>query len=300
MSRLVSSPLRGQRGFSLIELMISLVIGLVVIGAVLAAYLGSGLSSRNSQALSQISEDANVALSVLRTYLSMVGYSKPIAVIGGGEFTLRYPGVSLNGCDTDFEDMSQDIGLLTCPAAVPGASGSVAIAYDVDEFNGVLDSDGVPLDCIGNSLTQQGAVPNLYYLSTSRFYLDLPSGASAKALYCRGTSATPAALVENVEDLQITYGVAAPVVTGENRRVGYYAKAGDLIAAGGNFANVMAVKICVLVASAQEVMDVPTPYQPCGPFEEKITPTDKRMYRAFTSTMVLQNRLGALQAVATP
>ena len=285
---------RRSQGFSLVELMISLVIGMVVIGAVLAAYLGSGFSSRNSQAMSQMTEDASVALNVLRAQISMVGYSQPTGVNSSG-FTRAYNGVGLVGCDDmQFADLALGIDALTCVASA-GSSDSIAIAYEADAFNSAVSSTGAPLDCLGNALSLPSGIT--YYLSYSRFYLDQPEGATAQSLYCRGPgNASAQALVENVADLQVTYGVAAAPVPGQNRRVAYYAKASDLNAA--QFAAVMAVKVCVLVASASEVMDTKTPYQPCDPFDNQVTPTDRRMYRAFSSTIVMHNRSGVLITTA--
>ena len=283
----MQTPSRPARGFSLIELMVSMAIGLVVIAAVLAAYLASGVSSRNTQAMAQINEDGNVALNVLRSHLAMVGYSTPTGVTGGGKFTLTYPGASLVGCDATFDDLSLDIGSLTCPSGEKASTDSIAIAYQADAFNSAVNTDQVPLDCVGNTLDNAAG----YFLSYSRFYLSAPEGGTNKALYCRGAgSDTPQALVENIVEMQITYGVGGPVVKGENRRTIGYVDAADV----PDFTAVVAVRICVVVASAKEVMDDETPYQPCDPFDDPVTPGDKRLYRTFTSTVALQNRLGAV------
>lgn len=292
---------RRARGFSLVELMISLVIGMVVIGAVFAAYLSAGFSSRNTQAMSQMTEDASVALNLLRSHLTMVGYSRPTALTGSG-FTRIYEGMGLTGCRGRFTNLAATtIDALTCPGAGAGGTGdSVALAYEVDTRNDVVGGAGnTPLDCVGNGLTAITNNGNTYYLSYSRFYLDTPTGSTATALYCRGPgSDTPQALVENIIDMRLSYGVAAADAADANRRVAYYAPAGSLTAA--DFNRVMAVKVCVVAASASEVMDIATPYRPCDPFGAEVTPTDRRMYRAFTTTIVMHNRMGVLQTPVAP
>lgn len=282
---------RRQAGFSLIELMISITIGLVVIGAVFAAYLGSGVAGRNSQALSQVNEDANIALNVLRSQLMMAGFSQPSAVVNGGEFTPSYAGVGLFGCDgANFADPSLAIGNLTCGTAKAGDPDSVAVAYQTDASMAPVDGAGKPLNCQGDGITAAGGI----FVNVARFYLATPSGGTLTALYCRGESSTSAqALVDNVVDMQLSYGVAADATQTENRRVLFYAAANAPLSAA-NFANVAAIKLCIVVASATEVMDDRTPYQGCDPFAGQTTPADKRLYKAFTTTFVMQNRLGAL------
>lgn len=283
--------LRRQTGFSLIELMISITIGLVVIGAVFASYLGSGVAGRNSQALSQVNEDANIALNVLRSNLMMAGFSQPAAVVSGGEFTPSYAGVGLFGCEgATFADPSLAIGSLTCNAKAANTADSVAVAYQTDASMAPVNASGEPLNCQGDGITISGGI----FVNVARFYLATPSGATLKSLYCRGTTSTAAqALVDNVVDLQILYGVASDPVQTANRRVLYYAAA-DLPLTAANFANVAAIKLCIVVASATEVMDEATPYQGCNPFAAPSTPSDKRLYKAFTTTFVMQNRLGGL------
>lgn len=278
---------RSQRGLSLIELMIALVIGLVVVGVVLAAYVSSGFSSRHTQAMLQITEDASVALNVIRSHVAMAGYSRPLAVTAHQAFTKAYSGPALFGCDASFKAIAQPIDTLDCDPA-KATSDAIAVAFEADSgFSGnSLTSGGVPLDCLGNALPRSGVAPNDYYLSYSRFYVDQPAGAPTRGLYCLGPGNVSAqALVENIERLEILYGVAA--VGGV--QVIRYVPASEL--ARADFARVVAVRLCVVVASSGPVMDAATPYQGCDQFAAPTRPDDKRMYRAFTSTMVLHNRL---------
>lgn len=275
-----------QKGFSLIELMIAMVIGLVVIGAVIASYLGTGVSGRHGRALSQITEDASIALSVLRSGINMVGYGAPTGIDVNGRFTKNYTQSGLFGCDSDFADPSFAIDALTCNGA--GGIDSIAVAYEADEHNSVVNGANVPLDCLGNALDMGG---NPYYLNYSRYYVN------NNQLFCRGPgSGTPAALVDNVVDLQIRYGVSNRVEgSPDTYRVARYMTATEMGAVPGNadWTNTVSVRICVVVRSTENVLDQSTEYQGCA---GAVTPAsdDRRMYRAFTTTVVLQNRLGAV------
>ncbi|MEK8029396.1 PilW family protein [Ideonella sp. DXS29W] len=278
---------RAQGGFSLIELMISLVIGLVVVGAVFAAYLSTGTSGRNGRALSQVTEDASIALNVLRTGVAMVGYGAPQDFDKTtGRFVKQYAGVGIFGCDSAFSDLGKPIDQLTCNAK--GDADSVAVAYQADQWNSVTSSN-VPLDCLGGALT---AVSGMY-LNYSRYYVQ------DGQLLCRGPANDAGqALVDNVVDLQIRYGVANRVNgTPDSYGAAYYATADEIGAVpnSAGWTNVVAVRICVVVRSAENALNESVgTYQGCsGPVEVK-DDGDLRMYRAFTTTVVLQNRLGAV------
>ncbi|AKJ28136.1 PilW family protein [Caldimonas brevitalea] len=280
-----------MRGLSLVEVMISLVIGLIVVGAVLTTYLGVSGGSRYGVALAQISEDATLAMNLLRSQIAMAGYGRPYAVggPGGNQMLKAYNGEVIRGCEGGFTDpaVAGGVGALTC-VNNPALPDAIAIAYEADTSNTVgVGSPAVPSDCLGNGLTlvpPVGAAPG-YFLAENRFYLD---GAPPE-LHCKGSGGAPGTtaqpLVENVVDLQIKYGVA----TGTETRVA--AKYVDPVT-GIDPGLIVSVRVCIVVRSAANVMDAPTDYEGCnGTVTFPAGSTDRRMYRAFTSTIVLQNRL---------
>jgi len=302
--RRIAKPRAGvrhrQSGFSLVELMVSLMVGLMVVGALMATYYSMSVSGRQGQAMSQITEDASLALNMLRGQVAQAAYSRPIAAPAGTAFTRAYTGAAIAVCDGDFTDPSVAIGTLTCVSntGVDTLTDSLAVAYEADTSNSVA-SGGVPLDCLGNALAYTGVAPTGYYLNYSRFYLATSKVSTRKALYCRGPgSASGQALVENVEDMQVLYGVTntlAPLVP--PAQVDAYVKASAFpyvnpLAAGQmvTMANVISVRLCITVASTDEVLDEPTAYRNCQ--NTSVTPTDRRIYRTFRSTVLLPNRLG--------
>ncbi|MBN8486857.1 MAG: PilW family protein [Burkholderiales bacterium] len=281
----------GQTGFTLVELMVALVVGMMVIAALLAGYFAISVSNRHTRAMTQMSEDAGAALSVLRSHLAQAGYSRPVSGDSNGfqRAWLQSQSTFVRGCDSGFTDPTKAIGLLACEdsSGNDALHDAVSVAYEADTSNSIT-SGGVPLDCLGNALTLVGGA-NSYYLNTSTFYLDDGVG-NRRALFCRGSGGgTAQALVENVEDLQILYGVRATSdPPGTPVRVAFYGKASKPVA----WANVVSVRLCVVVASSDEVMDDAAPYYDCS--DTEVVPNDKRMYRAFRSTVLLHNRLGAL------
>lgn len=279
--------LRGTRartaGFSLVELMVSMVIGLIVLGAMFAAYLASGTSSRTSRALSQMTEDAAVAMNVLRAHVGMAGFSQPAGVGADGRFTRVFAGTSLFGCGGRFVNPGVAMEALGCDPDL-SAPDALAVAYQADTSNS-LDKAGVPLDCLGNSLPPLGVAPTIYYVSYSRFFV------ANTGLNCLGPgNAGAQMLVEHVHDLQALYGIANDI-KGDHVQAAYYAAA-PAVTAEGVWNRVVSVRICLVVKSEDEVLDAVQPYPGCDPFNAPVVPTDKRMYRAFTSTIVMHNRLG--------
>jgi type IV pilus assembly protein PilW len=275
--------MRRQHGFSLIELLISMVIGLVVIGAMMAAYLGTGASSRNTRALAQITEDASVALNVLRTTIGMTGYGTPTGIDpDDGMFTFSYPGATLRGCDSDFSDHDLDIGALTCGG--DATSDAIAVAYEADAANSVVNADNEPLDCLGNSFDKDASG---IWLAYQQFYV------SGGSLTCRGPgNAAGQALVDNIETLQIRYGVGDRSVSRANQVVRYE---DATTMSADDFKDAVSVRVCVLVRSEDQVMDSATAYRDCDGEQQEPEDDDRRMYRAFTSTIVLQNRLKGMR-----
>jgi type IV pilus assembly protein PilW len=267
-----------HRGFSLIELMISIVIGMVVVGAVFAAYLSVGTGSRNSRAMAQMTEDVSLAMNILRSHVSMAGFSAPTGVDLNGRFTKTYTGMAVKGCSSTFTDAGVALDALACSGT---GDDSIAVLFEADERN-AIQSGGNFLDCLGNAIPADGVGR---FLSYSRFYV------SNGQLYCRGPgNAVPAALVENIQDMKVWYGVGGNDAATRNQ-VTYYSRAGNAGEMNADdFNRVVSARVCLVVSTENDVLDNVTSYVDCEGNSQ--TPADRRLYRAFTQTIVLQNRMG--------
>lgn len=290
-----------QQGLTLVEIMVAMVLGMVVIGVVLSNYLTSSIGKNSSTALQQMSEDATVALNVIRKHVSTAGYSNPVGSDATG--LLRNPiGPRMFGCETGFANPALPFATLSCAAAGSG-SDAIAVAYEADRSNSVwtTTAPAEPRDCIGNGITLTAAATGNYYVSSPRIYT------SNNQLMCHGNSAGAQPLVPNIRSLWIRYGVAAPLPTDPSKKEVYtatpvkYAKASE-VSTAAEWPRVVAVRVCIEVQSADEVLDAPTPYYSCRAIEAPaadfdattktpalITPADRRMYRAFSTTIMLQN-----------
>ena len=286
-------------GFTLIEMMVSLAIGLAVVGALIAAYLASTQSGRHTDALVQMTEDAALALNVMRQQVAQAGFSQPHGVAGGGLVLHAFPAIA--GCAAaNFTDLQASILVpANCGPTNPDQAtpDSLEVAYEGSVLpgsasNGILGGAGgqQPLDCLGNSFakTNDAATGDSYWLNDSKFYV------ANGSLYCHGPgNAAGAAVVQNVETLKVTYGMAAAPagMPGAGQAI-YY----DVAPHPGSplWANVVSVNLCVQVRSAAKVLDKAAAstlgtWIDCRNAPQ--TSTDGYLRRTFTTTIVLQNKL---------
>jgi type IV pilus assembly protein PilW len=289
---------RAAAGFTLIEMMVAMAIGLAVVGALIAAYLTSFSSGRHSDALVQVTEDATLALNVMRQQVAQAGFSQTRGVDASGRLVL-HSFQPVGGCEAaNFVDLQAAPVTTNCPASSsdPAAPDSLEVAFegsvlDARSSNGILSSGTPqPLDCLGNTFakTHDDTTADDYWLNDSKFYV------ADGSLYCKGPgNRAGAAIVQNVETLQVTYGMAtAPAGEPGGDQVAYYGNAPP--PGSPLWANVVSVKLCVQVRSAARVIDkaaAPTlgGWIDCG--NAARTSIDGYLRRTFVTTVVLQNKL---------
>jgi len=273
-------PQHAQAGFSLVELLIATAIALFVLTAVFSLSQSSAMSHRTGAALAQMGEDASVAMSQLRLFVGLAGYSAPQAAVPAGGLQRVWQQRAVFGCDGVFANPAAAMNALSCGK---GGADAIAIAFQADSANSLIGSDGKPMDCAGNQIEPSQTPAGLSYaLSYNRFYV------VGNTLFCKGSGGTSQALalVENVQTLEIEYGVSALA----NGQVSAYLPATRV----DNWANVVAVRLCLVMRSAQDgVLPAPLPYAGCKPFDAPVEPTDRRLYRAYTLTVLLPNQQGA-------
>lgn len=290
-----------QTGLTLVELMVALVVGLAVIVAALSTYLSSGSSSRINSQITQMSEDANAALSLLRTHIAMAGYSHPTGLAATGELNKYYNGQAIFGCQNGLDSASSGnyIGpsgtTLTCNSGNPSSAETLIVLYEADANNTIPTNAGAGTDCLGN--TAAIMADGVTYLAENRFFLS-PSG----SLSCLGNgNKASQPVVDNIADFSVLYGVAdTDKSTGLPLKVAQQyltaSQVGDM--STGMWKQVVSVRICVVVRSEDDALDTPmTSYTDCHGQQQ--TPTtwgtpakaDRRSYRRFTSTVALKNRI---------
>lgn len=321
----IAAPTKRQRGLSLVELLVSITIGLVLMIAVVSAYLGSSTASRVAEAQGRMNEDAQAALNILTQQLRMAGANPrqpdyatdtPRNPVFSAAGAAAVTGFALRGCDTNFANPALDMAALTC-----GTSGSdaVAVAYEADIYNTVKSSASppVPTDCLGNDIPLTNAVgvkkwtgsavavaspQPTYRVAENKFYV--ADSAGIPSLFCKGNTGNAQPLVENVESMQIRYGMQNDPAVVTDLRLAGYRTATDvntlttlpLVNATNDlptrWSKVVTVRVCIVVRSAIPVAPDTTSqqYYDCSGTPDT-TKTDLRLRRAYTTTVVLRNRV---------
>jgi type IV pilus assembly protein PilW len=278
--------LRKAQGLTLIELMISIAIGLVVVAAVMVNFAASGRATRYQSALGQMNQDAQVALNILSREVQLAGYVSPTNSLGNSS--------PLFGCDATLSTTAGDIPFVdatvavqpTCSAAVtaPTVSG-LEVVYQADTYNTVTTAGGVPADCAGIAAPLAGSIR----VTRNRYFVDRAATGGRPELYCASNASTKIQIVENVEDMQIWYGVVSAALPSEVIR--YAQAAGVNAQPAGEWNNVMAVKICLLMRSAEPVL---TPedsqsYLDCR--SDPVTYADRYLRRAYFTTATVRSKM---------
>ncbi|MGN6526133.1 MAG: PilW family protein [Burkholderiaceae bacterium] len=290
---------RRPAGFTLVELLVSAAIALVVVAALVAAYLATVQGSRYNDARLQMTEDAAMALNVVRQHVAQAGFGVARGVAGGRLVVPSFPAV--RGCEAgSFADLGAPVTApLACrpaPGSGPDLSDTLEVAHESSALpaassNGILGGagGGQPLDCLGNTFPKtHDAIVGDYWLDEAKFYVE------GGSLMCHGPgNAAGAALMQDVETLQVTYGVAAadPGTPGGGQ-VAFYdsAPAAD----STEWARVVAVSVCIQVRSASKVVDGRAAatlgaWIDCRNVLRRAS--DGYLRRAFSTTVVLHNRL---------
>ncbi len=315
-----SSSRHHSRGLSLIELMVSLVIGLVIMIAVVSAYVGASGATRMAEAQARMNEDGQAVLAILSQQLRMAGNNpkQPNYVAA----TPRNPvydatTYTVRACDGKFSNVTTaaDITALTCTAGVNTLPDSIAITYEADRYNTVPTASPAfaATDCLGQALpvlagtrniwTGAASVPTAitFTVAENRFYLGTTSSVQSPSLYCKGNGgATAQSLVENVEDLQFVYGTAPKEATPSTLAVAGYLSADDIVTSANlgtltvpaRWGQVVTVRICVVVRSEKPVVSdaASAQYVKCDG-TVNASPPDLRLRRAYSTTVVLRNRV---------
>ena len=303
------------QGFSLIELMVSMTIGLALMVTIMSAYLGSADAGRVAEAQGRMNEDAHAALTILTQQLRVAGdnpkqtnYAAPTSnpVYTTGTFLVR-------GCEGAFGNVSHPLNVtaLTCTATAGSLPDSMAVTYEADRYNTVATTGGLATDCLGQTLPTVNGTVNAgtptavatavtYTVAQNLYYIGTSTVITSPSLYCKGNgNATGQPLVENIEDLQLTYGTASATTT--TMAVAGYLSAAE-IASDVNLAalatdadrwgKVVTVRICIIVRSEGAVAPNlnSARYTQCDG-TVNTNPPDLRLRRPYFSTVVLRNRL---------
>jgi type IV pilus assembly protein PilW len=220
---------------------------------------------------------------------------------------------SVRGCDGKFNNISTAGGSLdtldtsTCASGTSTLADSIAVNYEADIYN-TIPASGSPTDCLGNKLTTVNvtfpsgtATTATYAVADNRFYIGTSTAIVSPSLYCKGNGGAGSAqpLVENIEDMQFTYGTVSTTSTLTTATVAGYLRADEVAGLATTPADdttrwgkVVTVRICVLVRSENPVAPDANSarYDDCLG-NHNVSAPDLRLRRAYATTVALRNRL---------
>jgi len=286
-----------QGGFTLVELMVSILIGFAVVGALLAAYMASYRSTIHNDALSQVTEDATLALNAIRAQAAMAGYSN--VTVNHTTQTLNtnvpYP---LFGCSrSNFAGPPYLPVGSSVPCAGTSTSDTLEVAYQANDStyaggpsNAILDATGRPLDCLGNPFARDPTYN--VYVADSKFFV------SNGKLYCQGPGNPNAGapLVDNVDQMTVRFGYSASTSGYDGHSAQVQAYVPPPAGTAASWPNLATVTVCVLVHSTSIAIEpngsATNPlanYIDCNGNAKQST--DGLLRRSFSTTIVFQNKL---------
>lgn len=290
-----------QKGFTLIELMVSLAIGLVLMTSVLMIVVSSTQSARVSDAETEMNEEGVIALNLLQQQIRLAGYSQTVADTDA--ISKNFVDTSIRGCDKGFVDAGVAFKSLTCNTTGDN-NGAIAIRYEADKIN-TTEISSKASNCQMNGITANTASavtgkPD-FALADNRYFVRTSGTDSGRPeLSCRGATSKSTydavqPLIENVEQLKFTYGIVATTDAADNQVVTYMTatEIDDNYPTSDNsqWKRVASVKICLVMRSAETARDNSVSgqvYKDCDGASK--TSTDGYLRRAYITTAQLRNK----------
>lgn len=249
-----------QRGFTLVELMIALTISLILLLVIGTVFTSSRQAFRVQEDNARIQESGRFALEIIGRIIKQAGHAD-IPFTG---FKVAFTGTAITGAD-----------------GAAGAADTLTLQYD-----GAIGDR----DCgVGTAVTAANIVAGSNIIQ-NHFNLDAANaqlrceGTIAAAPTAPGATPTGQVLLDNIEDLQILYGIDT---TGDQ-------SANQYAAAPADWTQVVTARVCVLIRSEKtNVVTAGNNYLNCNG-AAVAAPADRRLRRAFTETFNLRNRVNIL------
>lgn len=275
---------RRQRGFSLIELMISLALGLVISAAVVQVMISNNSTEQLNRAIASAQENGRFIIARLRNDLIMTG-----------RYDMLRP--ELN---TSVDTVVEAAFLQNNPIPLAGDFSNALTKGAIEGVGTNSDTLMVALqtsqDCSGDTHGYGVAIPNEEFVVVNEYFLE---GTSLK---CRGfdgrilrgakigsISDTAYTLLDDVINFQVQYGITDSIAAKDNTARPVKFIDADTLGAERNAGSiVVAIRIALLIKADSDVSISPVPkFKLLN--EEFIQPSEERLYKQFETTITLRN-----------
>lgn len=248
-----------QPGYTLIELMIAMLVGVFLISGAMQIFISTKQSNRMQENLSRLQENGRFAMEYLERDIRMTGY--------WGCQSPTVPDVDLAGTD-----------------GASGAADSVTLRGGFERTPaGTCGTAMVTGTTVCPNPTPPAPPPaNVYVDSKSKITYSVVNGALRRTTNC--ITNADADIVEGIENMQILYGEDTDATP--DGVANYYVPAGSVV----NMANVVSLRVSLLASTLDDnLTSAPVDYLYNS--SSTTTPTDRKIRKVFTSTIVLRNRL---------
>jgi len=243
-----------QGGFTLVEMMIALTLGLIILLVIGTVFVSSSQIFRVQDDNARIQESGRFVLEVIGRSIKQAGHAD-IPFTG---FKVAFSGDAINGADGG-----------------AGVADTLTIQYD-----GVIGDS----DCEGTGVAAAGTIiQNFFNVDAANAQLRCDGEVNVTPPLV-GVVPSGVVLAENVEDLQILYGIDT---VGDQ-------SANQYVPTPADWNQVVTARVCVLVRSDKtNIATVGNNYLDCNGTAVPV-PADGRLRRAFSATFNLRNRINIL------
>ena len=290
----------------MVELLVAMTLASATLLLLTTLYLSSKASFRLSEEKRRLHQDGSYAMTLMERDLRQAGFGN---LLGAGasasathitDFILAdgAPAQGLRGCEHGFIKPLGSGKDFSCKAEQGAGMAAIEISYRLDDYADPASGAGV--DCNGASVGRSAVPPDhpaylrAPYVRIVRnlFFVAMRTGNSANALFCLGNgnkSAQP--IVNNVEDMQMMYGVAAIGETTPSQ----FLNATQVETLSDdqyqNWERVISVRLCLQLRGDDNLTVEPQRYVDCSGATRLAS--DRRLRAVFQRVVTLRNRAAA-------
>lgn len=277
-----NKQLARQKGFTLVEVMISLALGLIMSAAIVQIMISNSVTERLNRAVASTQESGRFIISRMRDELLMIGmYDR------------------LNPNLSNLVDVVEEESFIrNHPIPVPGDFSNRASLGALQGANGANDTLVISLqsdrDCRGYKLG---------YAADEEFYVVNQYFVSANKLKCRGfdgrvvrgqkaaqghNAHAAFTLLDDVLSFQVMYGMANVASNNGHSLPTQYIDASGLDAAYTAGKQVVSVRLAIAIKGEGNInLNTPGTFKLLN--EDAITAPDNGLYKVFETTVTLRN-----------
>ena len=269
-----------QRGFSLVELMITLTLGLVISGAIIQVLVSSSVTNKLNQAVAQVQESGRFIMGRLSAEFYEVG---------------RYDQITAN-VDTSVDIVAEAAYVENHPIAVAGDFVNNATLGSVQTSSGGSDKLVVSLlgqeDCTGNqhgyALGSEFHVVNHYFVSGSTLKCTGYDGRVLRGLKPQSVSPVTVTLLDNVESFQVQFGISDSISTSQGQAISYVT-ADEIAGLRSLNQQVVSLRWALMIKSYQNEVRQTNAQKFALLNEAPKTMDTAHYYQVFSKTLALRN-----------